>query len=56
MGSRNRADLWSGAQVIKGLPPVSVGASGVGCFPRREPLYRTNLTLEILYHSPRVLH
>jgi len=56
MGSHNRADPRSGAQVVKGLLPVSVGAGRVGCLPEREPSYQTNLTLEILYRSPHVLY
>jgi len=56
MGSRNQADPRSGAQVVKGLPPVSIGASRVGCLPGREPSYQMNPTLEILYRSPHVLH
>jgi len=56
MGSHNRADPLSGAQVVKGLPPVSVGTGGVGCLPGREPSYQTNLTLKIPYRSPRVLY
>ena len=54
IGSRNQANPWSRAQVVKGISPVSVRASRVGCLPRREPLYQTNLTLEIPYRSPRL--
>jgi len=56
MGSCNRANPWSGAQVVESLPPVPVGASGVGRLPGGKPPYQTNLTLKILYRSPRVLH
>ena len=49
-------ELTPGAQVVKGLPPVSIGTGRVECLPGREPLYRTNPTLEILYRSPHVLY